>query len=57
MEDLYANLQIQLSTKLARKEHSELLKVLVEWLREGGGELVERKIKEMVKEVVGEERG
>ena len=55
MEDLYANLQVQLSAKLARTEHSDLLKVLLEWLKEGGGEMVERKIREMVKEIEGEE--
>ena len=45
----------ELSQRLARKDkHGELLKLLLEWLEEGGGDAMKDGIKEMVKRIKGE---
>jgi hypothetical protein len=45
----------ELSQRLARKDkHSKLLKMVLRWLEEGGGEAVQDGVKEMVKRIRGE---
>ena len=45
----------ELSQRLARKDkHAELLKIVLQWLEEGGGEAVKDGVKEMAKRIRGE---
>ena len=45
----------ELSQRLARKDkHAKLLKMILQWLEEGGGEAVQDGVKEMVKRIIGE---
>ena len=45
----------ELSQRLARKDkHAKLLKMILQWLEEGGGEAVQDGVKEMVKRIRGE---
>jgi len=45
----------ELSQRLARKDkHSKLLKMILQWLEEGGGKAVEDGVKEMAKRIRGE---
>jgi hypothetical protein len=54
-EEIFKEFSNELNKRLTRKEkHSELLKTLLQWLEEGGGEAVEDGIKEMVKRIKGE---
>ena len=48
----------ELSQRLARKDkHGELLKLLLQWLEEGGGDAMKDGVKEMVKRIKGEWNG
>jgi hypothetical protein len=45
----------ELSQRLARKDkHAKLLKMVLQWLEEGGGEAVQDNVKEMAKRIRGE---
>jgi hypothetical protein len=45
----------ELSQRLARKDkHTKWLKMVLQWLEEGGGESVEDGVKELVKRIRGE---
>jgi hypothetical protein len=45
----------ELSQRLARKDkHAKLLKMLLQWLEEGGGDAMQDGVKEMVKRIRGE---
>lgn len=45
----------ELSQRLARKDkHAKLLKMVLQWLEQGGGEGVQDSVKEMVKRIRGE---
>jgi len=45
----------ELSQRLARKDkHAKLLKMVLQWLEEGGGVAVQDGVKEMVKRIRGE---
>jgi hypothetical protein len=44
----------ELSQRLTRKEHAKLLRILLQWLEEGGGEEMEDGVKEMVRRIRGE---
>jgi hypothetical protein len=45
----------ELSQRLARKDkHAKLLKMILQWLEEGGGEAVQDGVKEMAKRIRGE---
>jgi len=45
----------ELSQRLARKDkHAKLLRMVLQWLEEGGGEAVQDGVKEMVKRTRGE---
>jgi len=55
MDIFSKNLYEELSQRLARKDkHAELLKTLLQWLEEGGGEAMQEGVKEMVKRIKGE---
>jgi len=45
----------ELSQRLARKDkHAKLLKMILQWLDEGGGEAVQDGVKEMTRRIRGE---
>jgi hypothetical protein len=54
MNDVYENIFRELSKKLPRKEDIDLLKMLLDVQREGGGSAVKKKIKMFIQEMVGE---
>jgi len=55
MSEFSERLYGELSQRLTRKDkHAKLLKMVLQWLEEGGGEAVEDGIKEMVKRIRGE---
>jgi hypothetical protein len=55
MSSFSKHLYEELSQRLARTDkHGELLKLLLEWLEEGGGDAMKDGIKEMVKRIKGE---
>ena len=54
MNDVYENIFKQLSKKLPRKEDVDLLRMLLNVQREGGGAAVKKKIKGLILEIVGE---
>lgn len=55
MSMLSGRLYEELSRRLARKDkHTKLLKMILQWLEEGGGEAVQDGVKEMVKRIRGE---
>lgn len=54
MNDVYENIFREISKKLPRKEDVDLLKMLLEVQREGGGAAVKKKIKMLIQEIVGE---
>lgn len=55
MSSFSKHLYEELSQRLARKDkHGELLKLLLEWLEEGGGDAMKDGVKEMVKRIKGE---
>lgn len=43
--DSYEKLFGEIKKRLARKKHADLLKVIIESLREGGGEEVKKEVK------------
>ena len=54
MNDVYENIFRELSKKLPRKEDIDLLKMLLDVQREGGGRAVKKKLKMFIQEMVGE---
>ena len=54
MNDVYENIFRELSKKLPRKDDVDLLKMLLDVQREGGGVAVKKKIKMFIQEIVGE---
>ena len=45
----------ELNQRLTRKDkHAKLLRTLLQWLEEGGGEAMEEGVKEMVERIRGE---
>ena len=54
MNDVYENIFRELSKKLPRKDDVYLLKTVLDVQREGGGGAVKKKIKMLIKEIVGE---
>lgn len=54
MNDVYEKIFGELSKKLPRKEDVDLLKTLLDVQREGGGAAVEKKLKMLIQEIVGE---
>ena len=45
----------ELSQRLARKDkHAKLLKMVLQWLEEGGGDAMKDGVEEMVKRIKGE---
>ena len=54
MSDVYENISRELSKKLPRKEDVDLLEMLLDVQREGGGEAVRKTIKALIQGIVGE---
>jgi hypothetical protein len=53
MKDVFENILEELSKKL-EAEDTDLLKLLIDAQRTGGGDAVKKKIKTLVQEIVGE---
>lgn len=50
----YETLYNEIEKRLARKKHADMLKVLIDALKEGGGECVKNEIKAKLSSIIGE---